>query len=494
MLSENLVSRFFSFIVLGFLFAGRGCAQDRPRSGPPDPEREFRGVWVATVANINWPSKPGLSVSAQKAELLDILETAKANNLNAILFQVRPACDALYKSDLEPWSEYLTGTMGQAPDPLYDPLEFALKAAHRRGLELHAWFNPFRALHRSAKSPVSTNHISKTRPDLVHRYGGYLWLDPGEPAAREHSLQVILDVVRRYDIDGVHFDDYFYPYPEKDVRGGSIPFPDSASWQKYGKSLARAAWRRKNVDEFVQQVQKAVHAEKPWVQFGISPFGIWRPGEPKQIRGLDAYNSLYADARKWLRQGWVDYMVPQLYWPIDSQGQSFPVLMEWWADQNLKQRHLWIGLNTVAVGDPWPITEILDQVKLTRQFGLDGQVHYNIGEFQSNPAFAREIKAACYSQPALPPRSSWLDSTAPPRPKLHLNEGDGIRASWSPGEGEPVARWILQVESDGRWKTNLLPAQARDFDLTGSAPTAVSLRAVDRCGNLSEPATVLVKR
>jgi len=378
--------------------------------------------------------------------------------------------------------------MGQPPEPLYDPLEFAVSAAHRRGLELHAWFNPFRARHHSARSAVSGGHISKARPDLVHRYGGYLWLDPGEPAARDYSLRVILDVVRRYDIDGVHFDDYFYPYPEADARGGTIPFPDSAAWRKYGAGMTRADWRRRNVDVFVQQVQKAVHAEKPSVQFGISPFGIWRPGHPKAVRGLDAYNSLYADAREWLRQGWVDYMVPQLYWSIDSTGQSFPVLLEWWEDQNLKHRHLWPGLNAVKVGDPWPVSEILKQVKLTRQFGLDGQVYYNIGEFQSNASFARQLKAGFYAKPALTPATPWLDSTPPPRPELALTDGERVRATWSSGEGERASRWVLQLQSGARWTTHLLPGDARSFDGIGATPGAIALRAVDRAGNLSEPA------
>lgn len=494
MLNENLVNRFIAATVFGVLLTGCISAQDgSPLPVPPDPAREFRGVWVATVANINWPSKPGLSVSSQKTELLAILDAARENNLNAIILQVRPACDAMYASDLEPWSEYLTGTMGRPPKPLYDPLEFAVTAAHRRGLELHAWFNPFRARHHSAQSPVSADHISKTRPDLVHPYGGYLWLDPGQPAARDHALKVILDVVRRYDIDGVHFDDYFYPYPEADARGGTLPFPDSATWKKHGAGMARADWRRRNVDLFVQQVQKAVHAEKPWVQFGISPFGIWRPGHPKEARGLDAYDSLYADARRWLRQGWVDYMVPQLYWSIDSAGQSFPALLEWWEDQNLKRRHLWPGLNAVKVGDPWPVSEILNQVKLTRQFGLAGQVYYNISEFQNNPSFDRQLKTGFYAQPALTPTSPWLDATPPPRPKLTLTRGEHLRATWTPGEGEHVSRWVLQIYSGARWTTHLLSTDAGDFDLTAAAPGAIALRAVDRAGNLSEAVTLSVK-
>jgi uncharacterized lipoprotein YddW (UPF0748 family) len=475
------------------LLTGLACAQERPLPTPPEPEREFRGVWVATVANINWPSKPGLTVTAQKAELLALLDTAQDNNLNAVLFQVRPACDALYQSDLEPWSESLTGTMGRAPSPAYDPLEFAASAAHRRGLEFHAWFNPFRARHHTAQSPVSANHISKLRPGLVYRYGGYLWLDPGEPAAREHSLKVILDVVRRYDIDGVHFDDYFYPYPEKDSRGGTVPFPDRATWEKQGAGLSRSDWRRRNVDTFIRQVEKAVHEVKPWVRFGISPFGIWRPGYPKPVTGLDAYDSLYADARKWLQSGWVDYLVPQLYWSIDAPGQSFPVLLEWWEEQNVRNRHLWIGLNTGKVGEQWPADEVFNQIKLTRQFGLEGHVHYNIGEFVANPTFAKGLRTGCYPEPALPPASPWLDSTPPSKPRLDLIEGTTWRATWTPGPGEAAWQWLLQTRTGERWKTILLPGATSEQALT-SPPEAVALRAVDRCGNLSLPTVEVLQR
>lgn len=475
-------------LLLPCLLLGCTASEPPPPTPLPEPSREFRGVWVATVGNINWPSQPGLSVTSQKAELLSILDTARDNNLNAVVFQVRPACDALYTSSLEPWSEYLTGRMGQAPNPPWDPLEFVITAAHRRGLELHAWFNPFRALHHTSTSPISEDHVSRTQPGWVHRYGNYLWLDPGDPAARAHSLKVVQDVVRRYDIDAVHFDDYFYPYPVDDPRGGTLTFPDRDTWQAHGAGLSRDDWRRRNVDLFVQEVQQTVHAEKPWVQFGISPFGIWRPGHPKQIRGTDAYAVLYADSRKWLREGWIDYLVPQLYWPIDSEGQSFPVLLEWWEEQNVKARHLWVGLFTSRVPGSWEADEILNQVKLTRQFGRDGHVHYQIGALQENPELGRQLRARFYTQPALTPRTPWLDDTPPPLPTLDLNVGTAGTLSWVPGDGEPVAQWIVQYRVAGKWNTRILPGTTRNHLLPTPLPVEVSVRAVDRCGNLSPPA------
>ncbi|MBW3630866.1 MAG: family 10 glycosylhydrolase, partial [Gemmatimonadetes bacterium] len=257
-----------------------------PLAGPPPVQREFRGVWVASVSNIDWPSRPGLAVQEQKSELLAILDRAADLRLNAVILQVRPAADALYASDHEPWSEYLTGEMGRAPEPFYDPLQFAVDEAHRRGLELHAWFNPFRARHPSARSQIHGSHLSRVRPEIVRSYGTHLWMDPGEPDVREHSIRVVLDVVRRYDIDGVHIDDYFYPYKERDAAGAPIDFPDSASYARYragGGVLARNDWRRHNVDTFVERLDREIKREKRWVSFGVSPIGTWRPGNPPQI-------------------------------------------------------------------------------------------------------------------------------------------------------------------------------------------------------------------
>lgn len=318
----------------------KGQVDDHDLPGIP---REFRAAWIATVANIDWPSRRALTPEQQKAELLNILDVSKQLNLNALIFQARPMCDALYASELEPWSEFLTGTMGKAPEPFYDPLAFIIEEAHKRGLELHVWFNPYRARHPSSRT-MAANHVSHTKPEIVRPYGKYLWLDPAEEETKRHSLAVILDVVRRYRVDGVHLDDYFYPY--KSYAAGA-DFPDEEPWQRYlasGGTLSRDDWRRGHVNDFVQRFYREVKEANPLVKVGISPFGIYRPGIPAGTHsGFDQYAELYADAKLWLNQGWLDYWTPQLYWPIAAEKQSYPVLLKWWVSENQQGRHIWFG-------------------------------------------------------------------------------------------------------------------------------------------------------
>jgi uncharacterized lipoprotein YddW (UPF0748 family) len=370
-------------------------------------EAEFRGAWVATVHNIDWPSRAGLPAAKQKAELRALLDTAKSLNLNAILLQVRPSCDAVYASKIEPWSAFLTGTMGQNPG--YDPLAYAIEEAHRRGIELHAWFNPYRAL-TSTKSTASPGHISRRRPDLVRRYGGGLWLDPGEQEVSDYSISVIMDVVRRYDIDGVHLDDYFYPYPTKTSKGATVPFQDDLSYARYLKSggkLDRANWRRQNVNEFVERLGKEIHRAKRNVTFGISPFGIWRPRVPGTIEaGLDAYDELYADSRLWLQRGWIDYLAPQLYWGIEPAKQSFPVLLDWWREQNTQGRGLWPGIATERIGPNRRASEIVRQIELTRKgTSRPGHIHWSMKALMQNQGgIADLLRKGVYEESARVPR------------------------------------------------------------------------------------------
>lgn len=461
---------------------------------PPAAAREFRGAWIASVGNIDWPSRRDLTTEQQKAELLTIFKLAERLHLNALLLQVRPACDALYQSSLEPWSEYLTGQMGKAPQPFYDPLHFAVQEAHNRGIELHAWFNPFRSGHLTRKSAASPGHISKARPHLVRQYGNELWLDPGDKAVHDHTLAVMLDVVRRYDVDGIVVDDYFYPYPIKDSAGKTVPFPDTPSWRAYQNAVGRLTledWRRENVNVFVQQLYARVKAEKSWVKVGISPFGIWRPGNPPSVKGLDAYAVLYADSLKWLRQGWLDYSAPQLYWNIDAPEQSFPELLKWWAAQNDRKRHLWPAISANRIGASRTADEIINQVRVTREHSrADGSIHWSIRAFLRNAgAITDALAYGHYSSPALVPASWWLDSIAPGAPKLNVEQtANGLALSWQAGGTEVVAQWVVQSRKGNEWSLEILPGARKTFTVETADVVAVS--AVDRCGNQSAPAVV----
>ncbi|MDE3068294.1 MAG: family 10 glycosylhydrolase [Verrucomicrobiota bacterium] len=483
-----------AFLLIPALLWAAGGSYQPAAVIPPPVAREFRGAWIATVANLDWPSKPGLPVAQQKTELIALLDRAAQLKLNAVIFQVRPMCDAMYASPLEPWSAYLTGVQGRAPQPFYDPLAFAIKEAHQRGLELHAWLNPFRVSSPQARLPMALDNITRTHPELVRHYGDLLWLDPGQPAAREHVLRVILDVVKRYDVDGVQFDDYFYPYPQSDAAGRSLDFPDAASWRQFGagRGLTRDGWRRQNINRFIQDVYQNIKAAKPWVKFGVSPFGIWRPGNPPPIKGFDAFARLYADSRRWLADGWLDYLSPQLYWPVNSPGQSFPVLLRWWAQENVKARNLWPGLAASAVGAKFPAEEIARQIQAIRaQSGAGGEMFFHLRNLADNPALAAVIRRE-YSQPALVPPSPWLESASPAKPALLAVKGPGARFQWAVSGGDPVRLWVLQFRTDDLWTTEILPASetVRTFPYH-SAPEIVAVRAVDRVDNLSPPAVLM---
>ncbi len=483
-------------LVIAPTLATRGS--DLREWDPPEPQREFRGAWIASVANTDWPSEPGLSRREQQNELIAMMDRAVHLRLNAIILQVRPACDALYPSSLEPWSEYLTGEMGEAPSPTYDPLRFAIAEAHRRGLELHAWFNPFRARHPATESDPARTHISQTHPELVRQYGPYLWLDPGSPAVQRHTRNVILDVLRRYDVDGIHLDDYFYPYKIRNQNGKLIDFPDDTTWERYrrdGGTLGRADWRRDNVNDFVRDLYGAIKKRKPWVKFGISPFGIWRPGHPPQIKGLDAYSQLYADAQKWLRQGWLDYCAPQLYWAIEPKAQSYPALQAWWAEQNVKRRHLWPGNRATKVGSGWQPDEIVQQIRLTRrQRNASGNIFWNLSALLESPKLSKALAGEVYHKPALIPASPWLSQRKPPKPKLSLtpNRSQGLfDVQWRADDEAPVWLWVFQSHRGHRWTTEILPRNRRHKVYPASDPTALpsafAVSAINRYGNRSKP-------
>jgi uncharacterized lipoprotein YddW (UPF0748 family) len=455
---------------------------------------------VATVANIDWPSRPGLSTAQQKEELLALLDRAVELKLNVFIFQVRPACDALYASKLEPWSESLTGTMGKSPQPSYDPLAFVIEQAHRRGLELHAWFNPFRARQPSAHSPLASTHVARAHPQWVRIYGHQLWLDPGDKEVQDYSLAVVMDVVRRYDIDGVHFDDYFYPYPEKNSSGGDLDFPDEATWNRYGTAsqLSRDDWRRENVAGFIHRVYESAKSAKPWVKFGISPFGIWRPGSPPKVKGFDAYAKLYADSRKWLANGWVDYFAPQLYWAIDSPDQSFVALLRWWEEQNPKSRHLLAGVDSSKAGGKWQAEEIVKQINLARkESGCSGHIHWDMMSLMTNRSLVHSLQSDLYRQTALVPASSWVWSAPLPKPTLVVQGGQNGRrlsVNWSLGGTQSAWLWVLQYRQSSEWQTEVLPASQSERAWSRDPPDVIAVTAVNRSGKTSPAAVEQAQR
>ena len=461
---------------------------------PPAPLREFRGAWVATVAGTDFPRVAGASAAVQKAELLGIIERAAALRLNALIFQVRPAGDAFYASAIEPWSPFLTGAMGRAPEGGWDPLEFAIEQCHERGIELHAWFNPFRALFGSHYSPAST-HVMKEHAAWCWKYGSDVWMDPGEPGVRDRAKRVILDVLRRYQVDGIHLDDYFYPYPVK-AHGSVVEFPDDRTWNYYhgaAGQMTRAEWRRSNVDTFIQETYTAIKKEKPWVLFGISPFGLWRPNYPEGIgRGaLDPYNEIGADSLKWLQKGWCDYFAPQLYWPTKQNNLSFTTLFNWWLSENTAHRHIWPGMASERVlSDRQPV-EIVREISVTRDHQLDmpcGHIHWNFSALNRNQGHLADlVNKSCYINYALPPATPWLGNYVPPAPTL-VPEKTRVEWHYSDQRSEQYVKWwLVQTYEDGKWKSEVLLPEAEKTANIPLGTKAVAIRGIGLTGLAGMP-------
>jgi uncharacterized lipoprotein YddW (UPF0748 family) len=495
--------------VIGACLTGKSMGQApilgplAPPVMPPAAPREFRSAWVATVANIDWPSRPGLSTSRQQREAIAVLDQLHALNMNAVILQIRTTADALYDSKFEPWSHYLTGLQGRPPSPYYDPLEFWIEQAKLRGIEVHAWFNPYRARHASARGPLSPDHAANANPEWVVQYGNMLWLDPGHPQAAQRSLDVFMDVVDRYDLDGIHIDDYFYPYPVSE-NGAEVPFPDDATYKAYLEQMAFAGeeplkrddWRRDNVNKLVKAIYEGIRARKPHVKFGISPFGIGKPSQrPEGIRGFSQYDKLFADAELWLEQGWCDYWTPQLYWPINRDGQQFPVLLDYWTRVNPKGRAIWPGLGTYRAFDNNPdrdFDEVVRQIEITReQLDSPGHAHFSMKVFMDpDNGLSPALRDRTYQKPALIPPMPWLDDTAPPAPALSLGARWGqAMLQLKPAEGEQPRLWAVWTLRQAGWVFDVLPASETSIPL-GSDVQRVVVTAVDRGSNES-PRVVL---
>ena len=332
-----------------------------------NPKREFRGAWLHVIGQSQWMNKNVQQQQKYIEEQLDLLQQA---GCNAVIFQVRPTADALYKSELEPWSYWLTGKRGKAPSPLWDPMEYAIEEAHKRGMEFHAWLNPYRVT-SNAKETLPADHLYNKEPHRFIKFNGQTFFDPAYPENRDHICEVVKDIVGRYDVDAIHIDDYFYPYPNNGKKFEN----DDVSYKKFGDGMERNAWRRHNVDLLIEQLYSTIKNEKEWVRFGVSPFGIWRNkrSDPRgsESSGLQNYDDLYADVLLWAKNGWVDYLVPQLYWTLDMKAAPSRHLAQWWND-NANGVDVYIGQDvqrTMTNADPGnnDKNELDTKVKLSRK-------------------------------------------------------------------------------------------------------------------------------
>ena len=386
------------------------------------PKYEFRAAWIATVDNIDWPSRGNYNSDSQRLEFVKMLDMHQRNGLNAVIVQVRPATDAFYPSPYEPWSQWLTGKQGTPPNPYYDPLQFMIDETHKRGMEFHAWCNPYRAVFSIKESSISPSHITRIHPEWFLSYGGTRYFDPGNKEVQQYVVRVIRDIVQRYDIDAIHFDDYFYPY-----RIAGKEFPDDESFAKYGRGQSHEDWRRSNVDSIILALSQAIKEEKKFCKFGISPFGVWR-NKDKDPEGSDTkagqtnYDDLYADILLWLKKGWIDYVAPQLYWEFGHRAAPFEVLLNWW-NQHSYGRHCYIGLGMFKAGSspPWrDPSQVPRQIQAIRSLDkVQGEIYFSGRTFQGNPlGWCDSLQNNYYRQPALLPPMNWIDSVKPPAPML----------------------------------------------------------------------------
>ncbi len=437
---------FLSFVLT--LVALSVCAQ-----GETDAQlREMRGIWVASVANIDWPSTPGLSEEALKAEVDVILDRSAAMGLNTVFLQVRPCSDAIYESKIEPFSSYLVGNDFNRKFSV-DMLNYWIAGAHARGLELHAWINPFRVTQK-ADFACASSHISNTHPDWLIKYAGKIYLNPGQPEARAYVNSVVQDIVRRYDIDGIHFDDYFYPYPSK----GEV-FDDSKAFAKYNpRHLSLDNWRRDNVTQVIRDVADSIAAQKPWVQFGISPFGVWRNKRDDKAgsdtkAGVTDYDVLYADILLWIEKGYIDYVVPQIYWEFGNKWCDFDVLQKWWADRATENTKVFIGHAVFKIndgkkpGEGWNSkNEMPNQMETVRSNkNLNGSVFFSYRQFNKNLlGFEDYLSSKFYAQKAI--QSPLAKGKAEQIDVVHL-EKDGRVLRWEVEGDTSLVRFYMVFRS-----------------------------------------------
>lgn len=419
---------YYLFLLLSFLMMEQSCEPQmasRPANSINQPKREFRAFWIVTLDNKDFPSRPGMQVAEMKAELREMLNYHQRQGMNAAIFQVRPCADAFYYSEIEPWSEWLSGRQGIAIRPFFDPLAFIVEECHQRNMEIHAWFNPYRAVFSVDKSDVHARHIVNRQPSWFIQYGNRKQFNPGIPAVRHYITSVVMDVVKRYDIDGVQFDDYFYPYK---IYGKE--FPDDQTFNYYGRSRFRnkSDWRRDNVDQLIKMVHDSIQRAKPYVKFGISPMGVWRnrsedPRGSATSVGQSSYDYLGADVRKWLEQGWIDYVAPQLYWSVGHPRADYRALIDWWSANDFG-RHIYIGQAFYKINNDadtrWRNPrELPKQLAINRKSpSIEGSIFFRARSLMDNTlAVTDTIKERFYPYPALIPPMPWKDATPPGKPQ-----------------------------------------------------------------------------
>ena len=472
------------------------------------PKYEFRGVWVATVDNIDWPSQKNLNSDIQKSEFIKLLDMHQRNGMNAIIAQIRPATDAFYPSQYEPWSEWLTGTQGKPPSPYYDPLEFMIAETHKRGMEFHAWMNPYRAEFSIGKSSISPTHITKLHPAWFLPYGTILLFDPGNKEVQQYVTNIVKDVVKRYDVDAIHFDDYFYPY-----RIAGKEFPDNESFAKYNNGLNKEDWRRSNVDSIIFMLSKAIKNENKYCKFGISPFGVWRNID-KDAQGSNTkagqtnYDDLYADILLWLKNKWIDYAAPQLYWEFSQPKVPFATLTAWWAS-HAYGRQLYIGHGVYRAFEPKSVAwknrqELPNQIKKLREYPqVQGSIYFSSKTFDRNPnGWNDSLQNNYYKYPAIVPPMPWIDDVKPALPlymnmELKTNQNNiDLHFSLNKSFTRFVKQYAVYITNDGKQLNTIFKILPAAKDIYVSIPSeyipsnwnnlVISITSISKTNNESE--------
>lgn len=468
----------------------------------PEIAREMRAFWVTTVFNLDWPSNTTRTTAQQQAEARAFLDACVDLKMNVVCVQIRSQADALYNTSLEPYGPMFRGSFGLAPSPAYDPLQYWIDQAKLRGIQVYAWVNPYRAL-SNATSTVPSNHI-KNQAGMTDLYptsatNNSLWIDPSGPGSN-WTRNVINDVVTRYDIDGLIFDDYFYPYPYN-----SVDYPDADAYSAYtsgGGTLSKKEWRIKNINDFVQNVNLDVKAIKPYMKFGVSPSGIYRssnassadgrPKLPSPITGFSHVDSLYADSVKWMQSGWIDFIAPQIYWSLSSTAQNHTTIMNWWSQQNTLNRLVYVANAAYLVADgTWSDSELNNQITATRNLPTDsGNIHFRTESIVQDVSLTAALKAGAYANPAILPAHPWIENIPPANPWLvySLNSSNHV-FNWTI-VGEPAYQIVVATLVGSTWTHQVLPGTTTSFTFprknAGGPLRAIGVQAIDRNFNASK--------